>query len=214
MFIGHYALAFGSRKIDKLPSLAIMFIAVQFLDLLWPVLVLTGIESVQIEAGNTAITPLNFISYPYSHSLLMAVVWGILFAAVYFSFTKNKRGSVLLACLVVSHWVLDFITHRADLQLSPFSEMKVGLGLWNHPALAIVIETGLFLGGVYIYFKETVITRKIAFWSLVILFIAIHFMNLFGPPPSSVAAVAWSANLMWLFVLWAWWIEKKKDPGI
>ena len=208
MFIGHYGLAFGSKKIDKLPSLAMLFIAAQFLDLLWPIFVLTGLETFKIDVGNTVLTPLNFTSYPYSHSLMMAIIWGILFALIYFGFTKNKKGSVLLGVLVLSHWVLDFIVHRADLPLSPFSDLKVGLGLWNMPIIEIILETGLFLFGVYLYVKAVNPKRKIAFWSLVVVFLIIHFLNVFGPPPPSINAVAWSANLMWLFVLWAWWVEK------
>jgi hypothetical protein len=209
MFIGHYALAFGAKKTDELPSLAIMFVAVQLLDLLWPIFVLTGLETFEIEPGNTVLTPLNFTSYPYSHSLLMTVVWAILFASFYFTFTKNKKGSLLLGCLVSSHWVLDFITHRPDLPLSPFTDLKVGLGLWNTPIIEIILETGLFLIGVYLYYKTVTVKRKVAFWSLFVVFLLIHFMNMFGPPPPSISAVAWSANLMWLFVFWAWWIEKK-----
>lgn len=209
MFIGHYALAFGAKKIDKLPSLAIMFVAVQFLDLLWPILVIAGIETFEIEPGNTALTPLNFTSYPYSHSLLMSVVWALIFACLYYAFTKNKKGSVLLGSLVLSHWILDFITHKPDLQLSPFSDIKVGLGLWNSPVIEVVLETGLFLFGGYLYLKTIKPERKIAFWSLIGFFLLIHFMNILGPPPPSINAVAWSANLMWLFVIWAWWIEKK-----
>lgn len=139
----------------------------------------------------------------------MAVIWGLLFALVYFGFTKNKKGSVLLGTLVLSHWFLDFIVHRADLPLSPFNDFKVGLGLWNMPIVEIVLETGLFLSGVFLYIKAVSPKRKIAFWSLVVVFLVIHFLNIFGPPPPSINAVAWSANLMWLFVLWAWWIEKK-----
>jgi membrane-bound metal-dependent hydrolase YbcI (DUF457 family) len=209
MFIGHFALAYGSRKWGPLPSLAVMFIAVQFLDLLWPLFVIAGIETFEIEVGNTALTPLNFTHYPYSHSLLMSILWAVLFAGVYFGFTKNRRGAFLLGCLVLSHWILDYLTHRPDLQLTPFSEVRVGLGLWNQPVVEVILETGLFLAGVFLYVKSAVITRKIAFWSLIIAFLAIHFLNLFGPPPPSVIAVAWSANLMWLFVIWAWWIEKK-----
>lgn len=209
MFIGHYALAYGAKKINKLPSLAIMFVAVQLLDLLWPIFVLLGFETFEIDPGNTALTPLNFTSYPYSHSLLMTVVWAILFASFYFTFTKNKQGSLLMGCLVFSHWVLDFITHRSDLPLSPFTDLKVGLGLWNAPIIEIILETGLFLIGVYLYYNTVTVKRKVAFWSSVVFFLLIHFMNMFGPPPPSINAVAWSANLMWLFVFWAWWIEKK-----
>lgn len=209
MFIGHYALAFAGKKFDRLPSLAIMFIAVQLLDLLWPIFVLLGIETFEVEVGNTAMTPLNFISYPYSHSLFAAIIWAVLFSTVYFLFTKNKKGSVLLGLLVCSHWVLDFLTHAPDLQLSPFSSTRVGLGLWNFPVVEIIVEVGLFVTGVYLYFKTVNPKRKIAFWTLIIFFLGMYFMNIYGPPPPSMNAVAWSANAMWLFVLWAWWIEKK-----
>jgi len=208
MFIGHYALAFWAKKIDKIPSLAIMFVAVQFLDLIWPIFVLLGVETFEIDPGNTEITPLNFTFYPYSHSLLMTLVWAILFALVYFGFTKNKKGSILLGVLVCSHWILDFLTHRPDLPLTPFTQLRVGLGLWNLPLIEMALETGLFLIGAFLYLKTGLVRRKIAFWLFIVLFLLIHFMNIFGPPPPSINAVAWSANLMWLFVLWAWWIQK------
>lgn len=209
MFIGHYALGFGAKKIDNLPSLAMLFIAVQFLDLLWPIFVLMGIETFQIDLGNTSLTPLDFTFYPYSHSFLMALVWSVLLGIVYFAFTKNNKGAKLIAALVFSHWILDFITHRPDLPLSPFGDLKVGLGLWNMPIAEISIEIGLFLIGVYFYVKTVSPKRKIAFWSLVVFLLVVHLMNIFGPPPPSIKAVAWSANLMWLIVLWAWWIERK-----
>lgn len=209
MFIGHFGLGLSVKKGNKLPSLAVIFMAVQFLDLLWPVLCLLGFEKFQIELGNTKLTPLNFTFYPYSHSLLMAVLWGALFGFVYYYFTKNRAGSILLAVLVLSHWLLDLIVHRPDLPITPFDEFKVGLGLWNFPIIEILIEFGLFLLGTFLYYKSVKPKRKISFWLLIFFFALIHLLNLFGPPPPSVNAVAWAGNLTWLFVLWAWWIEKK-----
>src|SRR3954469_25736099 len=130
MFIGHFGLAMAAKKVNSKPSLAIFFLAAQFLDLLWPLLLVLHIEKVAIEPGDTAFTPLHFISYPYSHSLLFAVIWSFLFAMIYGSLRKNWRSATLLGLLVFSHWVLDVLTHRPDLQLSPWSEKKFGLGLW------------------------------------------------------------------------------------
>lgn len=208
MFIGHFGIGLASKKISQLPSLAILFIAVQFLDLIWPIFVLTGIETFTIEEGITKLTPLNFTHYPYSHSLMMSIVWALVFGLVYFLFSKHKGNSVLMAGLVFSHWVLDFITHRPDLALSPFSDYKVGLELWNYPIAEIVLEIGLFLIGVYFYVTVVKPKRKIAFWLLITSFLVIHIMNLLSPPPPSIEAVAWSANLMWIFIIWAWWIER------
>ena len=70
MFIGHYALAFGAKKISPATSLGTLFLACQFADLLWPTLLVLGVEVVQIDPGNTVVTPLNFVSYPYSHSFV------------------------------------------------------------------------------------------------------------------------------------------------
>ncbi len=210
MFIGHYALGLGSKKFQDAPSLAMMFIAVQMLDLLWPVFTLVGLESFVIEPGNTKLTPLNFTSYPYSHSMLMAAIWGIVLAGIYVSATGNKRGALILGALVFSHWILDFVTHRPDLQLTPFSDTRVGLGLWNYPTAEVVLEFGMFFAGAIIYYRSANVQRKVSYWLLIGVFTLFHVMNLLGPPPPSTIAVSWSANLLWLFVLWAWWIEKPK----
>lgn len=209
MFIGHFAVGLLAKKNEKQPSLALLFIAVQLLDLLWPVFILLGIETMSIDPGNTKLTHLDFEYYPYSHSLLMALVWSLLLGLGYFMFTKNKNGSLLLGALVFSHWILDLITHRPDLPLSPFTDIKVGFGLWNYPAAEIILELLIFGLGAYTYYKSPCFKRKIAFWLLMAFLLIVHLMNLFGPPPPDTMAVAWSANLMWLIVLWAWWIERK-----
>ena len=209
MFIGHFALGLISKKNNKLPSLAMMFIAVQLLDLIWPIFVLLGIESLTIDPGNTKLTHLAFEFYPYSHSLFMAVVWSLVLGISYYVFTKKRNGSILLGGLVLSHWILDFISHRPDLPLSPFTDVKVGLGLWNSPIIETAFELLLFVIGVYLYFRSTKPKRKIAFWLLIIFLFVVYLMNIFGPPPPDPMSVAWSANLMWLIVLWAWWIEKE-----
>jgi membrane-bound metal-dependent hydrolase YbcI (DUF457 family) len=187
--------------------------AAQWLDLLWPVFILTGIEKVKIEPGNTVLTPLNFEYYPWSHSLLMAVGWGILFALAYTLFTRNSKSAVLLFFLVISHWVLDYITHIHDLQLTPFSETRVGLGLWNYKWLEISIETFLFLLGIVIYLNSTKAKNKTGiwtFWSLAIFFLVVHFGNIFGPPPNNVQAIGWIGLSQWLIVAWGYWTDRNR----
>jgi hypothetical protein len=142
----------------------------------------------------------------------MAVVWGALFGLGFWIVTRNRPGAWLAGALVVSHWVLDLVVHRPDLPLDPFSGIKAGLGLWNHPAATLVIEAGFFLAAAVWYYRTGKPHRKKAFWLLVLTFLVIYFMNVFGPPPPSEAAVSWAANLMWLFVIWAWWIEKRPKP--
>lgn len=214
MFLGHYAIGFSGKKIDKGPSLGTLFMAVQWLDLLWPVLVLTGVERVSIDPGNTVMTPLNFEYYPWSHSMLMALLWGFLFFIVYYLRTKNTKGALLLWALVFSHWVLDWITHRPDLQFSPFSETRTGLGLWNHKWLEIGIETSIFIAGVFMYLQITRAvskTGKWSLWSLLVFLLIIHFMNTMGgTPPPNTDVVAWMALSQWLLVLWGYWVDKHR----
>ena len=207
MFIGHYAIALGSKRLPNPPSLAVMFMAVQFLDLLWPVFVLLGMESFRIEEGNTQLTPLAFTHYPYSHSLVMALIWSLLFGAIYLRVTGNRRNAAWVGGLVLSHWVLDFLAHGPDLPLTPFGDVKVGLGMWNYPLAEITLEIGLFLAGIYLCIKAQQYQRKVVFWSLIGFLLIIHVVNLLGPAPPNETAVTWTANLMWIFVIWAWWAE-------
>jgi hypothetical protein len=211
MFIGHFGVGLGAKSIDKRISLGTLFFASQFIDLLWPILILLGLESVKIEAGNTTVTPLNFISYPISHSMFGVIIWGILFAVVYYLIKKNLRGSILLGVLVFSHWLLDLLTHRPDLQLFPWSNFKVGLGLWNSFTGTVIVEGLIFSVGVFIFYKIGKLqskSKKIWFWSLVIFLTAVYVMNLFGPPPPSEEPIAYVGLAQWLLVAWAYWIDR------
>jgi hypothetical protein len=211
MFIGHFGVGFAAKSVDKKISLSTLFLASQFIDLLWPILLLLGLESVKIEPGNTLVTPLNFVSYPISHSMLGVFIWGVLFGVVYYSIKKNLRGSILLGVLVFSHWLLDLLTHRPDLQLFPWSDYKIGLGLWNSLAGTVTFESLIFIVGVFIFYRVgRPLTRlkQILFWSLVLFLAAIYVMNLFGPPPPSEEPIALVGLSQWILVAWAYLIDK------
>jgi LexA-binding, inner membrane-associated putative hydrolase len=213
MFIGHYGVGFGGKKIDDRPSLGTLFFAAQFLDLIWPVFILTGIESVKIVPGIMAANPLDFTYYPYSHSLLFAIIWGILFASVYFLIRKNLKGSILLGSLVVSHWVLDLIVHRPDLPLFPWGDLKVGLGLWNSVPLSIIVEIIIYSLGIYFYLSATKAKHKtgnFALWGLIIFLGAIYIANVFSAPPPSAEAIGIAGLSQWLIILWAYWADRNR----
>jgi len=214
VFIGHYALAFGAKRYAPSVSLGTLFVACQFADLLWPTLVVLGIERVEIDPGNTAVTPLNFVSYPYSHSLVMLVVWSALFALAYRAIKGWQANAMaVVATLVFSHFVLDFITHRPDLPLTLTGAQRVGLGLWNAPLAALAVEASLFAAGTAVY---VVVTRardrigSIGLWGLIAFLTAIYFAAIFGPPPPSSSAVAMAGHLSWLFVAWAYWVDRHR----
>ena len=91
MFLGHYGVGLASKKIEPRASLGTYAMAAVFLDLLWPVFLLLGLEHVKIDPGNTVVTPLNFYDYPYSHSMLMSVVWSLLFGGIYYLIKKIRK---------------------------------------------------------------------------------------------------------------------------
>ena len=115
MFIGHFALGFAAKRAAPGVSLGVLFAAAQLADVLWPIFVATGVEQVRIDPGNTAFTPLDFVSYPYSHSLVLLIIWGLIFAGI--AKVRLRAGFALIFALVVSHWVLDYITHRPDMPM-------------------------------------------------------------------------------------------------
>lgn len=211
MFIGHFALGFAAKKVVPTVSLGALFLAAQLADLIWPVLVLLGIEKVEVRPGLTAVTPLDFVHYPYSHSLVALAGWALALAALYAIARRARMDvAITIAALVLSHWLLDFATHRPDLPLTLGGAARVGLGLWNSVAATVIVEGLLFAIGVGLYVKATQAIDAIghwALWSLVAVLVIVYLANVFGPPPPSGTAVAWTVLAMWLFVAWGYWID-------
>ena len=213
MFIGHFAVGFGAKAAAPRVSLGSLFLATQFVDLLWPTLLLLGLERVEIAPGITRIAPLDFVSYPISHSLLMVGVWGLLFGFVYALVRKKRRGAVVLGLLVVSHWVLDLVVHRPDLPLYPGASPVVGLGLWHSLVGTLLVEGLLFVAGVGLYVRATQAKNRVGrygFWALVGFLLVVYVANTFGPPPPGTTAIAWAGQLQWLFVLWGYWVDRNR----
>jgi hypothetical protein len=185
MFLGHFALGFGAKRLNPALSLGTLFVACQLADLIWPTLVLLGVEHVAIDPGNTAFTPLNFVFYPYSHSLAALLLWGVIFSGAYqVAYNATRWTGLLLAALVVSHWVLDFISHRPDMPLMIDNRQKVGLGLWNSVPATVAVESLMFAVGLYFYVRTTAARDRIGsigLWSLVIFFIVINIANTLAP---------------------------------
>jgi hypothetical protein len=217
MFLGHYAVGLAAKKAEPKVSLGTFFLATQFIDLLWPLFLLLGIEAVRIDPGNSAFTPLDFYHYPFTHSLIGVLFWSLLFGLVYYAIRRRKAAALLLGGVVFSHWMLDFITHRPDLPLVPGANMYVGLGLWNSVAGTLVFEIGLFAAGVLLYIRATKAKNRIGsygFWSLIGILFIIYLSNVFGPPPPSESAIAVVGNASWLFVIWAYWVDRHRETAV
>jgi hypothetical protein len=217
MFIGHFGLGFGAKKAAPAVSLGTLFLACQFADLLWPTLLLLGVERVEIAPGVTAMTPLDFVSYPYSHSLVALCLWGAAFGGLYVAVRRVRVSTAfVLGLLVVSHWVLDVVTHRRDMPLTLHGPERVGLGLWFSVPGTLAVEFLVFGVGLALYFRATTARDRIGsygLWSLVAFLLVVYLASSFGPPPPSAAAVAWSAQAMWLLVVWGYWVDNHRTPN-
>lgn len=216
MLIGHFGVGFAAKRVSREVSLGTLLMASQFIDLIWPLLLLLGLERVEIDPGNTAFTPLDFVYYPITHSLFSVVVWAILFGVVYYFIKKRITAAVTLGALVVSHWCLDLVVHGPDLPLLPWSDLKVGLGLWNSVPLSILIESLIFATGAFVYFKTTRSLNwkgRVSLWSLLIFLTVIYLMNIFGPPPTSARSIGWIGLAQWLLVAWGFWIDRNRSTA-
>ena len=195
MFIGHFAVAFAAKPVAPNVSLGTMFVACELVDVVWPVFVLLGIESVAIKPGATAFTPLEFVHYPWTHSLLMCALWGLALAGLYWLARRDVRAALILGAVVLSHWVLDAIVHQPDLPIVPGGDARVGLGLWNSIPGTLMLEGAIFAAGIAIYLAHTCARDGIGRWGLwatLAFLVAAYVGASFGPPPPSVEVIAWT----------------------
>jgi hypothetical protein len=216
MFLGHFGVALAAKKAAPKTSLGTLVLAAQFADLLWPILLLTGIEHVRIAPGILAASPFDFTSYPISHSLLAELGWALIFGLVYFAVKHDVKSAVLVGALVPTHWVLDVIAHRPDMPIYPGGP-KIGLGMWNSVPLTIAVEYALFAAGIAIYISTTRAkdrTGNLALWSFLGFLALVYPASLFGPPPPNVQTLAWSAMAIWLTVPWAEWADRHRQADL
>lgn len=216
MFIGHFGVALAAKRVAPRPSLGTTIMAAQWADGIWPLLVLLGVESVEVRPGVTRVTPLDFVSYPYSHSLIADLVWAALFATAYGTMRKDWRAAAWLGLLVLSHWVLDVIAHRPDMPTWPGGP-KLGLGLWNSVPGTMIVEFALFGAGAWLYARSAPARDRLGsllFGAFIAVLALIYLASVFGPPPPSAQAVAITGAFGWLFVAWGYWIDRHRVPVV
>ena len=212
MFIGHYGAALAAKAVAPKTSLGSLLIASVFIDLIWPNLLLLGVERVRIEPGVTVVNPLAFEYYPYSHSLLAVVGWGLLVGGVSWIIWRAPKAALIMGLLVLSHWMLDLLVHRPDLPLLPDGPF-VGLGGWNSIPVTLVLEFGLLIGGAWLYLRMTRGQDKVGRWgvpALVGVLAVVYMGHTFGEPPPSVTILAVTAQMQWLLIAWAFWADRHR----
>lgn len=214
MFLGHFGIALAAKRAAPKASLGTLVLGAQLADLLWPIFLLLGWEQVRIDPGNSRVTPMDFVSYPWSHSLVMQIAWGALLAIVYFAIRRDARSALVASACVPTHWVLDWITHRPDMPIVP-GGARYGLGMWNSIPLTLAAEFALFGIGALIYLRATKSrdrTGAIALWALLLFLGIVYLASTFGSPPPNEHAVAYMTLAMWLLVPWAAWADHQRVP--
>jgi hypothetical protein len=215
MFIGHIAVGLAAKRLAPKASLGTLLASAQCLDLIWPVMLLAGLEHVRIDPGNTVVTPLDFYDYPVTHSLLGAAAWSLGVGFVYWLVRPDRGVAWIIGACVLSHWVLDAIAHRPDLLLYPGGQMKVGLELWKSLPGTLVVEIGMFLAGLVLFTRASVARDSIGrfgFWILMAVLFVLYLGALFGPPPPNPTVLAWVSVASWLFIPITYWIDRHRQP--
>src|SRR5579871_349236 len=213
MFIGHFAVGLAAKRLAPRTSLGLLIAAPNWLDLIWPVFLALGVEHARITPGITAFGPLDLYDYPWSHSLVMSLAWSAAAGAAYFAARRDLRAAGVIASLVFSHWVLDFVTHRPDMPLYPGSDTRIGLGLWNSIPGTLIVEGLIFVAGVAIYARSTAALDRrgrYGFWAYVVLLVLLYVGSIVGPPPADIRPLIFGAPLSWLLILIPWWFDRHR----
>jgi hypothetical protein len=214
MFIGHYGVALAAKRVAPRVSLGVLVAAAQLADLVWPVLLLLGVERIRLTPGDNPFLGITFESYPWTHSLLAAVVWGVLAGLGYSALRGRRADAFVVGLLVVSHWVLDWVTHVPDLPLYP-GGVRVGLGLWRYPSATMVVEAGVFVVGLAVYARCTRAVDRTgtwALWAFVLVLAGLALASVYSPPPTSASAIGWGALGGWLIPVFGWWVDRHRRP--
>lgn len=212
MLVGHFAVGLAAKRIEPAVSVGTLVLAAMLADLLWCVFLFAGIEHVQFESGMGAANYFRASDIVMSHSLLMDGVWAGLLAVAYFLKRRNPRAAWVIFAVVLSHWVLDWISHRPDMPLSPGVHRHFGLGLWSSIPASVVVEGGIWLAAVILYARVTHAKKRMgvyAYWIVVGVLTLVWYNNLAGPPPRDphTAPIA-SFVLFSLAVAWAYWMDR------
>jgi len=215
MFVGHYGVSFAAKRSSPAIPLWTLFLAVQLLDIVWAPLVLLGVEKVRIVPGAPPTTALDFYYMPYTHGLTGALALSVIAALAYLTLKPNAttRASLIIGLAVLSHWILDFIVHVHDLPLIGNS-MKVGLGLWNAPAISLALESLVLFGGMWYYLRGRM-RQSIGTIVFCVFLFVVQAFSTFSPPPNSMTGIAISAIIGYLlFAAVIWWLEDRRPAPL
>ena len=169
----------------------------------------------QIVDGTGAAEYYRALQIGWSHSLLTGIVWAAAAAAIAMVARYSRSAAVLIGIAVISHWLLDAVSHPPDMPLLPGGDTRVGLGLWRSLPLTLFIEGGCWLIALGIYATSFPAKGKAGlhgFWGVTALLTLVWYNNVAGaPPPDPKSAPLASLILFALVIAWAYWIDTQRQ---
>ena len=217
MYVGHYAASLALKRFEKRASLGVLFLAVQFVDIVFFPLVLLGIERLNVVENFTQSTHFELEYMPYTHSLLAFLIWsGLAYALFRWVIVKSHSVAVVVALAVMSHWLLDVIVHTPDLPIWNDASPKLGLGLWNNAIATYALEAALLLAGLWLYLRSTSASTRTGKYGMTIFVLAlllVNIANIFGPlqGDSTVVLASTAVASYLLFAAAAFWLDTKRS---
>jgi hypothetical protein len=215
MLVGHFAIGLLGKRAAPAVSIGTLTLASMLADMLGFVFILTGLEHWRVVPGGRGIDSMELYDIALSHSLVMNIVWGVLFAALYRWRRRDNGGAVIVFATVASHWVLDWISHKPDMPLAPGTTQVYGLGLWTSLLWTVVIEGGLWLLALVIYLRMTRAKNRAGiylFWAVVALLTLSWISNVMASaPPAAQSPTSGSIVALVFFALmiaWAFWMNR------
>ncbi len=215
MFVGHYGPALAAKPASQPIPLWLLFVAVQFMDIVWSVFVFLGVEKLRIVPGFTAMNPLDLYFMPYTHGLLGSLVLAALLggASEYFIPQKGRTFLIVGAC-VFSHWLLDLVVHVPDLPLIG-DRMKVGFGLWRWRDVSLAAEFVALFAGLFVFLGNAPAAGRsssIRLWALVGWLVIAQLFGTFGPQPATPQiAAAMALGGYTVLALFAWQVDRARS---
>ncbi len=217
MFVGHYAAALALKKLEKRASLGALFLAVQFVDILFFPLVLLGIERMNIVENFTQSTHFELEYMPFTHSLLASMVWaGAAYVLFRWVIVKKNSVALVVALAVFSHWLFDLIVHTPDLPLWSDASVKLGFGLWNNAIATYALEAIILLAALWLYLRSTSATTSVGNYGMtvfVMLLLLVNVVNIFGPlqGDSKLVLAITTLTTYFLFAAVAFWLDRRRS---
>jgi hypothetical protein len=213
MLVGHYAVGLFAKKLAPKASLGVFVLAAMAADILWCVFLLAGVEHVDFTSGRGAGQYFKAVNIGYSHGLAMDLLWAVLLAAGVYLLTRYRRGAVIVFFAVLSHWLLDFVSHGPDMPIGLGPGPRLGLGMWTSVPVTLLVEGGLWVLALIVYARSHAFSsraRLCGFWAGSLILTVIWYGNITGPPPHDPrSAPIVSLIIFSISIAWAYWIDQR-----